>query len=94
MEEKYQRYAVALKALSDVNRLFILDYLVDGEQCACKILEQLKITQPTLSHHMKILCDNGIVRARRDGKWMHYSINQEVFMELKNFLEQFVSGKA
>lgn len=92
MEEKYNRYALLLKSLSDANRLQIVDYLIGGEQCACKILEQLKISQPTLSHHMKILCDNDIVRARKDGKWMHYSLNYAKLEELKELLELLSKG--
>ncbi len=48
-----------------------------GELCACEILEKFSITQPTLSHHMKILCDCGLVNGRKEGKWMHYSLNGE-----------------
>jgi len=49
--------------------------LQSGEKCACVLLEKLNITQPTLSHHMKILVDSGIVSARKEGKWTHYSIS-------------------
>lgn len=48
--------------------------LKGGEKCGCHLLEELNITQPTLSHHMKILCDAGIVDSCKEGKWMHYSI--------------------
>ena len=89
MNEIYLQRAMALKALSDPNRLVILECLKEGEQCACKILEQLRITQPTLSHHMRLLCIVNLVNCRRDGKWMHYSINQEKFMELKEFMGSF-----
>ena len=69
-----QEIAHIFKALSDENRIKILKLLRDGEKCACHLLEALNITQPTLSHHMKLLCDCGIVTARREGKWTHYSI--------------------
>ena len=72
MDIKYNNNALLFKALSDANRLLIIEYLIEGERCACKILEQLQISQPTLSHHMKILCENDIVLGRKDGKWMHY----------------------
>ena len=70
-----KKAASIFKALSDENRIQILSLLSGGEKCACKLLETLQITQPTLSHHMKILCDAGIVVGRKDGKWMHYSIS-------------------
>lgn len=69
-----RKTALVFKALGDENRLMILQLLHGGEMCACHLLEQLHISQPTLSHHMKILCDAGIVTGRREGKWMHYSI--------------------
>lgn len=65
------------KAFCDERRIDILRLLSDGEKCACRLLEELNISQPTLSHHMKILCDAGIVVARRDGKWTHYRISDE-----------------
>lgn len=69
--------AKVFKAFCDVNRLQILEMLRDGEKCACNLLEELEIGQSTLSHHMKILCDSGIVVRRREGKWTHYSISVE-----------------
>lgn len=68
------KIAAVFKALGDENRIRILKLLRGGEKCACKLLDELNISQPTLSHHMKILCDAGIVKGRKDGKWMHYSI--------------------
>jgi len=75
VKKSYEKYAELFKALADVNRLLILEILCKGEICACKILEKFNITQPTLSHHMKILCDAGIVNKRKEGKWMYYSVN-------------------
>ena len=69
--------ALIFKAFCDENRIRILKMLKNGEKCACKLLEELNVTQPTLSHHMKILCDSGIVVSRKEGKWMHYSISEE-----------------
>lgn len=69
--------AEMFKAFCDENRIKILQLLSTGEKCACKLLEELDITQPTLSHHMKTLCDSGIVVGRKEGKWMHYSISQD-----------------
>ena len=79
--------ASVCKALGDINRLQIVQMLSDGERCGCKLLEAFDITQPTLSHHMKILCDCGLVNARKEGKWHHYSINTDVWNEFSEFLE-------
>ena len=72
-----RRTALIFKAFCDENRISILKMLTSGEKCACKLLEELNVTQPTLSHHMKILCDSGIVASRKQGKWMHYSISDD-----------------
>lgn len=69
--------ARVFKAFCDENRLQILEMLRSGEKCACILLENLQISQSTLSHHMKILCDSGIVVSRKEGKWTHYSISEE-----------------
>lgn len=85
-----KRTAAVFKALGDENRITILLLLKSGEKCACKLLEAMKISQPTLSHHMKILCDSGVVTARKDGKWMHYSISPEGVLLLKEYLAQLL----
>jgi ArsR family transcriptional regulator len=84
--------AVICKALGDSNRLQIVRMLSDGEKCGCKLLEAFDITQPTLSHHMKILCDCGLVYDRKEGKWHHYSINVEAWKEFGDFIS--LVGKA
>lgn len=78
--------ALICKALADSNRLKIVKMLSDGEKCACKLLEALEITQPTLSHHMKILCGCGLVITRKEGKWTHYSLSGEILFSFKTFL--------
>lgn len=76
-----------MKALGDESRLKIFDMLSNGELCACKVLEEFNITQPTLSYHMKMLCDSGLVNGRRDGIWMKYTINDEAFGRLKHYFD-------
>lgn len=66
-----------IKALADENRLAIMLALQHGEKCGCVLLEELNITQPTLSHHMKLLCDSDLVTGRKEGKWMYYSISPD-----------------
>lgn len=90
MENNYVKNANLFKSISDPNRLMIVDMLSCGTLCACKLLEKLQITQPTLSHHMKILCDCGLVNARREGKWMHYSLNSEQIQKTKQLLTDLI----
>ena len=89
MDER--KAAAVFKALGDENRIRILKLLRCGERCACKLLEELNISQPTLSHHMKILCDAGIVTGRREGKWMHYSICCEGVKSIRAMLQSLLS---
>lgn len=77
MQTEEKRTAAVFKALADENRIRILKLLQNGEKCACVLLDDLKITQPTMSHHMKILCDSELVSGRREGKWVYYSISSE-----------------
>ncbi len=79
--------AIICKALSDNNRLQIVQMLSDGEKCGCKLLEAFDITQPTLSHHMRILCECGLVGDRKEGKWHYYSINTDVWNEFSKFIK-------
>ena len=75
MDRAYKDAVRLFKALADENRLQILALLRSGEKCACKLLEDLQISQSTLSHHMRLLCDAGVVQGRKEGKWVHYSID-------------------
>ena len=79
-------YALIFKALGDATRLQIVQMLSDGEMCACRLLEKFEITQPTLSHHMKILCECGIVIVRKEGKWSHYSLSYDKLSDIQQFI--------
>lgn len=72
----YSKDAIIFKALCDEKRLAILDLLRSGEKCACMLIDNLKIGQSSLSYHMKILCESGIVDSRQDGKWTHYKLSK------------------
>lgn len=87
------RRVEVLKALSDRNRLLILDMLSCGEMCACDIMEGLELTQPTISHHMKILVRAGLVKCKKQGKWMCYSINKPVVDDLFEYINYITGPK-
>ena len=76
------------KALGDPNRLKIVESLADGEKCACRLLEELNITQPTLSHHMSVLSDCGLIHDRKEGRWHYYSLDCVTFAEFKDFVHR------
>ena len=76
-ELKIMETSRLFKALGDPNRLCILDILMREEKCACELLAGLEIGQSTLSHHMKILAEAGLINCRKVGKWTHYRLNRE-----------------
>lgn len=82
----YQTLSQYLKVISDSNRLEILDLLSCGELCACDLLEHFDFSQPTLSHHMKLLRENNLILMRKDGTKNMYSLNKEVVNSLMNRL--------
>ncbi|MCL2549447.1 MAG: metalloregulator ArsR/SmtB family transcription factor [Methanimicrococcus sp.] len=79
-------YVLIFKALSDETRLKILKMLSGTELCACKLLEEFNITQPTLSYHMKILTDSELVFSRKEGAWMLYTLNEEKIEAAASFI--------
>lgn len=91
MNQNYEENAKIFKALSDPSRLEIIDILSCGEKCACDILERFDFTQPTLSHHMKVLMECGLVECRKEGLWSHYSLNGTNCNKLILFLMNLVT---
>ena len=77
MNDNHFENARVFKAFCDETRLMVLSLLQSGEKCACVLIEKLGLAQPTLSYHMKILVESGIVTARKEGKWTHYAISAE-----------------
>ena len=77
MATVYEERARVFKAMCDERRQRILELLQGGEKCACVLIEQMDMPQSSLSYHMKILCDSGIVTGREEGKWTHYRISPE-----------------
>jgi ArsR family transcriptional regulator len=72
-----QRLAAVLKALADPTRLRLLSLVAahrDSEECICNLTERVGVSQPTVSHHMKVLVDVGLVEREQRGKWAYYRV--------------------
>ena len=82
------------KALGNETRLKIISLLKEESLCACKMLEEIDLAQSTVSHHMKILSDCGIVECTKEGKWHHYSLNVETIKSLELFFKDLIQGDA
>jgi ArsR family transcriptional regulator, arsenate/arsenite/antimonite-responsive transcriptional repressor len=73
-------------ALGDETRLRVIDRLSEGEQCVCDLTDLLETGQSRLSFHLKILKDAGILKDRREGRWVYYSLNPEAVEKLERFV--------
>lgn len=93
MEQVYVDTAKMLKAISEPKRLRIVDMLSCGELCACVILEAFNITQPTLSHDMRVLTEAGLVSSRREGKNIYYSLNKGALDDMHRILGRMFEDK-
>lgn len=83
MDEKIK----LLKAMGDDTRIKILQYLLNGEKCACTIVPFIGKAQPTVSQHLKILVEAGILDVRKDGVKMLYKINNDRAVRIMEILE-------
>ena len=93
MAFKHSEGIKVFKALSDESRLEIMELLMSGSRCGCELLDELKIGQSTLSHHMRILCEAGLVDACKVGKWMHYSLSIEGSDKAKALIDRYTLSK-
>lgn len=78
-----------LKALSNPIRLDILQYLFPSERCVCNIFAHLNLPQNLVSHHLGVLRKEGFIKARKEGKWVRYSLSPTCFVQLTKFIEPF-----
>ena len=74
-------------ALSDETRLEIIELLRKGERCVCELTDTLDAAQSRLSFHLRVLKDSGLVRDRKDGRWVHYELVPEAFEEIETLVE-------
>lgn len=82
----YEESALMFKALSDENRLKILELLIKGETCGCTLIDKLPISQPTLSYHLRLLTDAGLTEAYKEGNWKKHFVNKDKIDQLIQFL--------
>lgn len=94
MREDQAEKVIMFRALSDNNRLQIIDMLSCGEMCAYQLLEKLNITQPTISHHMKTLIDSKLVIARKEVNLIYYGLNKDAFCELNKYIRYISNDKS
>ena len=86
--EHAQRMAAVAKALGDPVRLTLIDVLRKhaGKVCVCELVPLFALSQPTISHHLKVLRDAGLVASERQGLWAYYYVIPERLQELTTWL--------
>jgi ArsR family transcriptional regulator len=85
-ETKMTRAVDLFHALSDETRLEIIELLRKGERCVCELTDSLDAAQSRLSFHLRVLRDAGIVRDRKDGRWVHYELEPDAFEEIETLI--------
>jgi ArsR family transcriptional regulator len=88
------KMALMFKALSDPNRLLILELLLQGETCGCTLIDKLPITQPTLSYHLDILTKAGLTKAYKEGTWKKHTVDQQNLDMIIGYIESLKQMKA
>lgn len=84
-----EQLASLLKAIADPTRIQLISYInasANAESCACNLTEPLGLTQPTISHHLKVLTDAGLIEREKRGTWVWYSVNQNRWQQLSNLI--------
>ena len=94
METIQEKNAKVFKAFCDEKRLRILELLQGGEKCTCKLIEEMDMPQSTLSYHMKVLVESGVVEGRQDGKWTHYHICEEGGLAAMDILKELLASSS
>ncbi|MCX6751398.1 MAG: metalloregulator ArsR/SmtB family transcription factor [Candidatus Nomurabacteria bacterium] len=92
-DKKQKTFLEPLKALSDNTRLNIVLFIASGEKCVCEIFKYLKLPQNLISHHLAVLRKNKLIINRKEGKWVHYSLNRKNIKKIQKSLEEIIKIK-
>ena len=87
-----ERVLGPLQAISDETRLKVLQILTGGERCVCQLTASLDVSQPLLSHHLKTLREAGLVRGRKQGRWMYYTLDRDALAAVRNAVDGLLSA--
>ena len=90
----FEENALLFKALSDENRLKILELLIQGETCGCTLIDKLPISQPTLSYHLRLLTDAGLTVAKKEGNWKKHYVDKTKIDQMIKFLTDLKNTEA
>lgn len=89
----YHKKAKTLKAIAEPNRMKIIHLLSAGTMCACDVLDHFEFTQPTLSHHMKVLEKEQIISVEKKGQWHYYTLEEAFIQDFTETIEGLFSNQ-
>lgn len=92
IDKDIPNFAAVLKILSEPNRLLLIDSIIEGVQCNCELGKSLSLAPNLVSHHLSVLCDAGIIEAKKDendARWTYYSVNQDFLNQVKKQFNDF-----
>jgi len=86
-----EEHADRLKALSSPVRLRMVDliYHGGGEICVCEFMDHFDLSQPTISHHLKVLREAGLIQSRKDGTMVRHRVDEDAFTALSSLMDRF-----
>ena len=87
-QSRTERAIELFHALSDETRIEIIELLRKGESCVCELTDTLDAAQSRLSFHLRVLKDAGVVRDRKDGRWVYYELDRDVFDEMETMVSE------
>ena len=89
--EDAEKFAALFKAMSHPVRVKMLDIFrcASDDVCVCDVEASFDLSQPTISHHLKILRDAGLIVSEQRGLWVYHRLRPDVFATVQNFLERF-----
>jgi ArsR family transcriptional regulator len=95
-EQEAEAYVAKLKALAHPVRLRMIDLIHahGGEICVCEFEHHFDVKQPTISHHLKILRDAGLLQSHQKGSWVHHYVEPGAFEQLQDLMARFVAAPA
>lgn len=92
MPKDSKKFVKIAKALADENRFKIFTTISEKGEIACKeITSMIKLTQPTISHHLKVLMESGLIDYRKEGQWSYFFVNKDVIDEYISSLAKYGS---
>jgi ArsR family transcriptional regulator, arsenate/arsenite/antimonite-responsive transcriptional repressor len=94
LEQDVERAAALFHALADPTRLRIIQRLRDGERCVCDLTDDLDTGQSRLSFHLKTLKDAGVLRDRRQGRWVYYAIAPDVVEDVVRLVGSLTGARS